>query len=120
MVPVEQPTPGHDIDSGTEQGCELVDEVDLIEQRSSRFELDEKIHIAGRGGVASSDGAEDPDHACAPTVSNLEKFVTAVPECVEGDLHGIYCRCPGPRMGSRTRVRLPLPLGTGRPTGQRP
>ena len=94
MVPVEEPAPGHDIDPGTEQSSEFFDEMDLIQQRSSRLELDEKIHIAGRSGVAPSDGAEDPDSACAPTVSNLEKFVTAVPECVEGDLHGFYCRCP--------------------------
>jgi hypothetical protein len=102
-VALEQPAPGHDVDSGTEQGSELVDEVDLVEERSSGFEFDEEVHVAGGGGVAASDGAEDPDRVYAPTASNLEEFVAAFAEGVEGDRHGIYCRRPGTRMDSRAR-----------------
>lgn len=94
MVAVEQAAPGHDVDSGAEQGSELVYEVDLVEQRSSGFEFDQEVHVAGGSGVAPSDGAEDPDRACPPMVSNLEELVAAFAEGVEGDFHGIHCRRP--------------------------
>src|SRR5258705_3400861 len=55
----------------SEDGAELVDEVDLVEERSSGFELDEEVDVARWRGVASSDGTDDPDRLGAAGLSLL-------------------------------------------------
>ena len=69
----------------SEDGAELVDEVDLVEERSSGFELDEEVDVARWRGVASSDGTDDPDRLGTVTAGDLEEFATPLAERVERD-----------------------------------
>lgn len=55
VIPLEQSAGGHHVDSGTEERAEFVDEVDLVQQGSPRFELGEEAHVAGRIGDAPSE-----------------------------------------------------------------
>lgn len=58
MIPLEQATPGNDIDRCPEENAELLDQVDLVEKRTARLELSEEVDIAGGPGVSPRYRAE--------------------------------------------------------------
>jgi hypothetical protein len=87
LVALEEAASGDDVDAGAEEGSEVVDEVDLVEEGPAGFELDEEIDIAVGGGFASSDRTEDPNLLDATSVGEFEDLGAAFPERVEGHRH---------------------------------
>jgi len=59
VVPVGQATSTHEVDGSTKERLEISPKSDMVEQRSTRVEVDEEIDIARRIGGASSHGTED-------------------------------------------------------------
>ena len=54
MARSEAPGRNH-IDGRPQQGLQILGEPDLIEERRLRLEVNEKVDVAGRSGIASGD-----------------------------------------------------------------
>ena len=83
MVALEQAPLSNDFDRCAEEGAELIDEVDLVEERAAGFELDEEIDVAGRRRFTSGDRPEDPDRLRATAPRDLEHLGSPFPQRLE-------------------------------------
>ena len=76
-------TPGRDhIDGYPQQGLQILGEPHLIEKRRLCLEVNEEVDVAGRSGIASGNGPEDPHPRRVTTKSGRQDRFPATPQGV--------------------------------------
>jgi len=76
VIAIEEPAGGHDINRSLEQHGESVLEMDEVEQRAVRLELDEEIDVARGVLVAASHRSEHGDRSSVMQLGERDDLAT--------------------------------------------
>lgn len=87
-VPFEQTTLRDDVDPGSEQLLEVRDQMELVQQGSARFELDQQVHVACSGRLFSGDRTEHAHITCTPIRCDVQNGFAHASQVLQVHGHG--------------------------------